>query len=53
MTPTMTFVGIDIAKANFVVACSPDGTSWTAPNDAPGIYTPITTFLSRAAFQKT
>jgi transposase len=42
MTPTMTFVGIDIAKANFVVACSPDGTSWTAPNDAPGISATVT-----------
>lgn len=37
MTPTATFVGIDIAKADFVVACRPDSTSWTAPNDAPGI----------------
>lgn len=37
MTPTATFVGVDIAKADFVVACRPDGTSWTAPNDAPGI----------------
>ena len=37
MTPTATFVGLDIAKADFVVACRPDGTSWTAPNDAPGI----------------
>ncbi len=26
MTPTATFVGIDIAKADFVVACRPDGT---------------------------
>lgn len=37
MTPTAIFVGIDIAKTDFVVACRPDGTSWTAPNDAPGI----------------
>ena len=37
MTPTAIFVGIDIAKADFVVACRPDGTSLTAPNDVPGI----------------
>lgn len=34
---TGTFVGIDIAKADFVVACHPNATSWTAPNDASGI----------------
>jgi hypothetical protein len=27
MTATAIFVGIDIAKADFVVACRPDGTS--------------------------
>jgi transposase len=37
MTPTAIFVGIDIAKADFVVACRPDGTSWTATNDRAGI----------------
>ena len=37
MTSTASFVGIDIAKTDFVVACRLDGTSWTAPNDAPGI----------------
>ena len=37
MPPSATFVGIDIAKAEFVVACRPDGTPWTASNDAPGI----------------
>jgi hypothetical protein len=37
MTATGIFVGIDIAKADFVVACRPDGTSWTAPNDPAGI----------------
>ena len=37
MTVTTTFVGIDIAKADFVVACRPDGTSWTATNDPEGI----------------
>ena len=37
MTSTAIFVGIDIAKTDFVVACRPDGTAWTAPNDAEGI----------------
>ena len=37
MTTTAVFVGIDIAKTDFVVACRPDGTSWRASNDAAGI----------------
>lgn len=37
MTSTTIFVGIDIAKADFVMACRPDGTSWTATNDPEGI----------------
>ena len=37
MTSTAIFVGIDIAKADFVVACRPDGTTWTATNDPKGI----------------
>jgi hypothetical protein len=37
MTVTRVFVGIDIAKADFVVACRPEGTSWTASNDPKGI----------------
>ena len=37
MTSTPIFVGIDIAKADFVVACRPTGTSWTALNAAAGI----------------
>lgn len=36
MTPISPFVGIDVAKADFVVAC-PDRTSWTASNDGEGI----------------
>ena len=36
MTSTAIFVGIDIAKADFVVACRPDGTAWTATNDPRG-----------------
>ena len=37
MTSTAVFVGIDIAKTDFVGACRPDSTTWTAPNDIPGI----------------
>ena len=37
MTSTPIFVGIDIAKADFVVACRPAGTSWTARNATAGI----------------
>ena len=37
MTPAAIFVGIDIAKAEFVVGCRPDGVSWTATNAAEGI----------------
>ena len=37
MASTTIFVGIDIAKTDFVVACRPDSAAWTAPNDAPGI----------------
>ena len=37
MTSTPIFMGIDIAKADFVVACRPAGTSWTARNAAAGI----------------
>jgi transposase len=37
MTTTTAFVGIDIAKAAFVVVCRPGETSWTASNDLAGI----------------
>ena len=37
VTSTARFVGVDIPKADFVVACRPAGTSWTALNDVPGI----------------
>ncbi len=37
MTATAIFVGIDIAKADFVVACRPDGPAWTATNDPEGL----------------
>ena len=32
-----TFVGVDMAKAEFVVACRPEGTRWTATNYPEGI----------------
>ena len=32
-----TFVGVDVAKAEVVVACRPDGVGWTATNDLKGI----------------
>jgi len=34
---TDSFVGVDVAKGEFVVACRPDGVSWTATNDSEGI----------------
>jgi transposase len=37
MTSTAIFVGIDIAKADFVVACCPEGRGWRATNDLEGI----------------
>ena len=32
-----TFVGVDVAKAELVVACRPDGVGWTATNNAEGV----------------
>jgi len=37
MTVATTFGGIDIAKADFVVACRPAETWWSAPKDPAGI----------------
>jgi hypothetical protein len=34
---TATFVGVDIAKEEFVVACRPERPGWTATHDAAGI----------------
>jgi len=34
-----TFVGIDIAKADFVVTSRPEGGTWTAGNEPAGIRT--------------
>jgi hypothetical protein len=38
---TAPVVGIDIAKADFVVALRPTGEAWTAPNDEPGVHTTV------------
>jgi len=32
-----TFVGVDVAKAEVVVACRPEGVGWTAANDQAGM----------------
>ena len=32
-----TFVGVDVAKAELVVACRPEGGGWTATNDPEGV----------------
>ena len=32
-----TFVGVDVAKAELVVACRPEGVGWTATNDPEGV----------------
>jgi transposase len=37
MPPATVFVGIDVAKADFIVACRPPDASWTAGNDTPGL----------------
>jgi len=37
-----TFVGVDVAKAELVVACRPEGVVWTAPNDPAGIAATVT-----------
>jgi hypothetical protein len=36
------FVGVDVAKAELVVACRPAATGWTATNDPAGIATTVT-----------
>jgi transposase len=35
------FVGVDVAKAELVVACRPTGTGWTATNDPAGVATTV------------
>jgi transposase len=36
MTPSLRFVGIDVAKAECVVAVRPTGTTWTVPQMEAG-----------------
>src|SRR5262249_11609736 len=43
-----TFVGVDVAKAEVVVACRPDGVRWTAANDAEGIAATVARLRTRA-----
>jgi transposase len=42
------FVGIDVAKADFVVACRPDRGSWSAANDLEGIATTVIRLQQRS-----
>jgi transposase len=35
------FAGVDVAKAELVVACRPTGTGWTATNDPAGVATTV------------
>lgn len=35
------FAGVDVAKAELVVACRPEGPAWTAGNDSAGIATTV------------
>ena len=37
-----TFVGVDVANAELVVACRPEGFGWTVPNDPAGIAATVT-----------
>ena len=41
-------MGIDIAKADFVVACCPEGKGWTAINDLEGITATVDRVRARA-----
>ena len=43
-----TFVGVDVAKAEFVVACRPGGPTWTATNDPAGIAATVARLRSAA-----
>jgi len=42
------FVGVDVAKAELVVACRPEGAGWTASNDAEGIAATVARLRSLA-----
>jgi transposase len=37
MTPTLVFVGLDVAKATLDVALRPSGEQWSVPNDEVGV----------------
>jgi transposase len=50
MTETPVFVGIDVAKAELVVAVRPTGEQWTAPND-PTAWPPLVARLQALAPQ--
>jgi transposase len=40
------FVGVDVAKAELVIACRPEGAAWTASNDAEGIVATVARLTS-------
>jgi len=43
-----TFVGVDIAKAELVVACRPEGVGWTPANGRlRSTHEPVSTLLRR------
>ena len=37
MTPTLVFVGLDVAKATLDIALRPSGEQWSVPNDEAGV----------------
>src|ERR687888_1162873 len=43
-----TFVGVDVAKAELVVACRPEGGEWTATNDPEGVAATVARLRSLA-----
>jgi transposase len=42
------FVGVDVAKAEVVIACRPEAVAWTASNDAEGIAATVARLTSLA-----
>jgi transposase len=42
------FVGVDVAKAEVVIACRPEAVAWTASNDAEGIAAAVARLTSLA-----
>jgi transposase len=48
MSPSEVFVGIDVAKADFVVGCRPTGVRWTASNDSGGIAATVARLVADA-----